>query len=143
MLWIEKWAAFHFATSARVRMLDWTRLRQLILTISCQECQEFYDILIIAAAWLIGGDKHQSPPIERLKGIASMSQAAHGETYLSPLVLSRSICIFRRTRSAVPEGSNDTFRSYRSESGKERPVMKSIGWFEFGVGSYVFSLNRA
>ena len=74
-------------------------------------------------------------------GALEMS-ASVGCTYLTPLVVNRKICIFRRTRLAVSERSEVAVPKTHRKLEERRPSAMAIGWFEFSLGPYVFSLNH-
>ena len=64
-----------------------------------------------------------------------------GLAYLTPLVVTRRICVFRRIRSAAVTPSGVAVPRAHSDLGKKRYRVKSIGWLELNLGTLVFSLN--
>ena len=77
----------------------------------------------------------------RVNGLPELATGV-GCTYLTPLVVNRRICIFRRTRSAVSERSEVAVPKIHRKLEKRRPSAMAVGWFEFRLGPYVFSLNH-
>jgi len=73
----------------------------------------------------------------------SQLAAGSGLTYLNPLVMTRLACIFRRSQSDAPRGFIDTIQRNRSVTKFKRSGANLLGWFEFRVGPYFISLNRA
>jgi hypothetical protein len=62
-------------------------------------------------------------------------------TYLAPLIVSQSICVFRIFRSSGSERIRRTLPRTRLQRAPRRWSAKSVAAFEFRVGSYLFSLN--
>jgi len=75
------------------------------------------------------------------QGYAPKLAADLGLIYLSPLIVTNSICIYGRARVANHEAADHPFLDIRSESGAKRPSSQSIGWLELNVGPLVFSFN--
>ena len=63
-------------------------------------------------------------------------------TYLSPLFMTQSACVYRRTRSTNPQALEHVVRFTRLSSGAKRRDIGAIAWFEVSLGPLVFSLNR-
>ncbi len=62
--------------------------------------------------------------------------------YLTPLVVTQPLCIFRRTQSDSAEQSDGAMRTIPSSFGAKRRTAQAMAWFEFDMGPFVVSLNR-
>jgi hypothetical protein len=65
-----------------------------------------------------------------------------GLTYLSPVVVTDSMCIYRTARTTDPEVPNHLIGKTHANIDVKPRGNRSIGWFELAVGPFVVSLNR-
>ena len=76
-------------------------------------------------------------PAVRMPKLATDRELA----YLSPLVVTHSVCIYRRTRLDNPSASARLYWKGQPKIGPKRRSIQSIGWFELCIGPLIFSLN--